>query len=79
VVDAEVIDITADAVENEKQGLVYKMRLRMKDPSLWVNGQWVDLLPGMIVSAEVKTGHRRMIEFFLAPLLRSKSESLGER
>ncbi len=33
----------------------------------------------MTVTAEVKTGQRRVIEFFLSPLLRYKQESLGER
>ena len=35
--------------------------------------------PGMAVTAEVKTGERRIIEFFLAPLLRYKDESIRER
>jgi len=33
----------------------------------------------MAVTAEVKTGTRRIIEFFLAPLLRHGNESLRER
>jgi len=36
-------------------------------------------MPGMAVTAEVKTGTRRIIEFFLAPLLRYKEESIRER
>jgi hemolysin D len=79
IIDAEVINITADAVADEQKGLVYKMRLRMKSSQLYVNNQWVDLLPGMLVSAEVKTGHRRLIEFVMAPLLRYKQESGRER
>ncbi len=79
VVDAQVIDITADAIQTEQQGLVYKMRLRMDKTQLWVDKRWVDLLPGMAVSAEVKTGKRRLIEFFMAPLLRYKDESVRER
>lgn len=79
VIDAQVIAITADAIETEQQGLVYKMRLRMDQTQLWVDKRWVDLLPGMAVSAEVKTGKRRLIEFFMAPLLRYKDESVRER
>jgi len=89
IIDAEVVGISADAVDSERgaidsttgkpQGLVYKMRLRMNSSQLFVNDQWVDLLPGMLVSAEVKTGHRRLIEFVMAPLLRYKQESARER
>ncbi len=44
-----------------------------------VNGESVSLVPSMTVTAKVKTGERRIIEFFLAPLLRAKSESIRER
>jgi hemolysin D len=33
----------------------------------------------MTVTEEVKTGQRRVIEFFLSPLLWYKQERLGER
>lgn len=79
IIDAEVVGITADAIDDEKKGLVYKMRLKMKSKQLFVNGQWIDLLPGMSVSAEVKTGKRRIIEYVTAPLLRYKEESVRER
>jgi hemolysin D len=39
----------------------------------------VNLWPGMAVTAEIKTGQRRIIEFLLSPLLRYKQESLRER
>jgi hemolysin D len=55
------------------------MQLRMLKNSIWVNGKEVRLQPGMAVTAEVKTGERRIIEFFLAPLLRARSESIRER
>jgi hemolysin D len=49
------------------------------ESALQVGGKLVNLAPGMTVTAEVKTGQRRVIEFFLSPLLRYKQESLGER
>ncbi|MEQ5837729.1 HlyD family type I secretion periplasmic adaptor subunit [Marinobacter sp. NFXS9] len=79
VVDAKLADISSDAIQDEKLGLVYKARLVLAKPALWVNERLVDLTPGMTVTTEVKTGQRRVIEFFLAPLLRYKQESLGER
>ena len=49
------------------------------EEGLQVGDKWVRLSPGMAVSVEVKTGKRRLIEYFLSPLLRYKQESLGER
>jgi hemolysin D len=47
--------------------------------SIRVNGKDVPLMPGMAVTAEIKTGERRIIEFFLAPLLKARKESIRER
>ncbi len=44
-----------------------------------VEGKLVKLSPGMAVSVEIKTGQRKLIEFFLAPLLKYKDESILER
>ncbi|MBU2870401.1 HlyD family type I secretion periplasmic adaptor subunit [Colwellia sp. E2M01] len=78
-IDAEVIDVTADAIADENKGLVYKLRLKMKQKSMTINGREVDLLPGMSVMAEVKTSKRKLIEFVLSPLMRKVDESVGER
>ncbi|AMX03495.1 putative HlyD family type I secretion protein [Microbulbifer thermotolerans] len=79
VIDAELINLSDDAVQDEKLGLIYKARLRLKQDGLSVEDKYVRLSPGMSVTAEVKTGQRRIIEFFLSPLLRYKKDSLKER
>ncbi len=71
--------VTADAIVDDVKGLVYKLRLKMKQNSMNINGRDVDLLPGMSVTAEVNTGKRKLIEFVLSPLLRKANESMGER
>jgi hemolysin D len=35
--------------------------------------------PGMAVTVEIKTGTRRVIEYFLSPFLQYRDESLRER
>lgn len=79
VIDAEIINVSDDATVDEQRGLIYRMQLRMAKNTIWVDGKEVRLQPGMAVTAEVQTGKRRIIEFFLAPLLRAKSESIRER
>lgn len=76
---AQVLDISDDAVQDEQTGWVFKMRLSLEQDSLEVQGRQVRLSPGMSVVTEVKTGRRRLIEFFLSPLLRYRQESLRER
>lgn len=79
VIDGRVIDISNDAMADENKGLVYKLRVAMSGSSIPVNGEQATLSPGMTVTVESKTGTRKMIEYFLSPLLRYKDESVRER
>ena len=74
-----VVDLSDDAVADNREGLVYKMRVAMESARVNVNGKQVRLSPGMSVTVESKTGTRRLIEFFLSPLLRYANESTRER
>ena len=44
-----------------------------------VDGKQIRLTPGMNLTAEIKTGRRRVIEYLLSPIQRAGSESLRER
>ena len=74
-----VMQVSGDAIQDEKRGLVYAARVKLARTTLNVDGRTVNLSPGMAVTAEIKTGKRRVIEYFLAPLLRYGDESLRER
>jgi hemolysin D len=71
--------VSNDAIQDEKRGLVYAARIQLARNSLDVDGKTVNLSPGMAVTVEVKTGKRRVIEFFMGPLMQYQSESLRER
>jgi hemolysin D len=77
--DGEIIDLSDDAVTDEDKGLVYKARVSLKQTTMQVEDKQVKLGPGMSASVEIKTGKRRVIEFFMAPLLKYKDESIRER
>ena len=64
-----------DAAGDEKPGLIYRTRLLLVKNRLRVNGRETPLLPGLAVTAEIATD-RRLIELFLASLLRMKDASL---
>lgn len=77
--DGRVVTVSSDAVQDEKRGLIYQTRVSLARSTLNVDGKRVNLSPGMAVTVEVKTGERRVLEYFLAPLLQHASESLRER
>lgn len=74
-----VKQIWRDAVPDDKQGLVYKTEIALKETRILVGSKWVPLAPGMSVQAEIKTGDRSIISFFLSPFLRYRDEALCER
>ena len=49
--------------------LVYKVKLKPKRFNIWVRDKDVPLSPGMAVTAEIKTGERRVIGFSSHPSL----------
>ncbi|MCB1843103.1 MAG: HlyD family type I secretion periplasmic adaptor subunit [Halioglobus sp.] len=79
LISAKVIDISDDAIQNNDGSWVFQMRLALEQDSLLVDGEHLRLSPGMAIAAEITTGKRRLIEFFLSPLLRYRQESLRER
>jgi hemolysin D len=78
-IPAAVTFVSRDAMADEKLGLVYQMRVRLSRSTMVVGNKRVNLAPGMAVTVEVKTGTRRVIEYFLNPFLQYRDESLRER
>ena len=78
-IDGEVLNLSKDAVPLEDVGYVYAARVSMAKSDMYVGNKLVNLTPGMNVSVEVKTGKRRVIEFFMSPLLRGINETARER
>lgn len=78
-IQAEVSFVSSDAVNDEHRGLVFPVRLRLARSEIQVDERMVNLSAGMAVTAEIKTGQRRIIEYFLSPLMVTLDESLAER
>ena len=71
--------MSPDAVQDEKRGAVFNVTLTLDRPVMDVDGKPVRLSPGMNLTAEIKTGQRRVIEYLLSPVQRAGNESLRER
>jgi hemolysin D len=78
-VHATVTQLSADAVNDEKRGAIFPATLKLQQTHLNVDGKRITLAPGMNLSAEIKTGKRRVIDYLLSPVQRAGNESLKER
>jgi hemolysin D len=83
--------IAADAVTDERRGLVFPVRKREESQTLRRSrtgqsgeksgnaGQARALTPGMAASVEIATGDRRIIDFVLSPIAKATSKAGRER
>jgi hemolysin D len=74
-----VQSLSQDAVQDEKLGLVFAVRVALIGRDLPAGARRIAVAPGMGVSVEITTGRRRLIEYLLDPVLRRAQESARER
>lgn len=75
----KVRHIADDAIEDEKLGPVYEIAITPSDTTLKGEGKTLSIHPGMSVTAELKVGKRRVIEFFIYPMIKYLDEGLSVR
>ena len=79
-IPARITVLGNDAVTDEKTGQsTYPALLTLEHRYIRVEGKNVPVSPGMNVTAEIKTGERRIIEYLLSPIVKAGQESLRER
>jgi hemolysin D len=79
VVEGQLTFLSRDAIQDENQGLVFPARVELSQFAINVDGRAQALSAGLAVTAEIKTGRRRIIEFLLSPLQRRIEEAGRER
>lgn len=79
VLDGKVNRISANAIMDEKLGLIYEVFIEPQQTYLMVEEEKRYLLPGMSATSELKVGERRIIEFFIYPLMQYYDEGISVR
>ena len=74
--EAEVIQIGADSVIDEKGNAFFHVRVRTHKPSL---GAHLPIIPGMVAQVDILTGKKTVLSYLLKPVLRAKANALTER
>lgn len=71
--------ISYDAIEHQHLGLVYAATIALDNDTLIIEGKPVRLSAGMNITAEIKTGKRRVLDYLLSPLQTKIDESMKQR
>jgi adhesin transport system membrane fusion protein len=73
---ADVINIGADSVLDEKGNAFFHVRVRTHKPSL---GPGLPIIPGMVAQVDILTGKKTVLSYLLKPVLRARANALTER
>ncbi|HIB17291.1 MAG TPA: HlyD family type I secretion periplasmic adaptor subunit [Candidatus Lambdaproteobacteria bacterium] len=76
-----LIYISDDTVEESLQGesgAYYRGRVNVEDSEIMGLPEEFDLTPGMLATADLKVGKRRLITYFTNPILKSLSSAMRE-
>jgi adhesin transport system membrane fusion protein len=73
---ADVVNISADSVVDEKGNANYLVRVRTRKASLGPN---LPIIPGMVAQVDILTGKKTVLAYLLKPVLRAKANALSER
>lgn len=74
-----VVSVSRDAVGDPKLGPTYVTRIVLDRPSLNVDGAATPLMPGLSVTADIRTGTRSIMSYLLSPLSASIAQAGRER
>ncbi len=75
----KLVSVCHDAVQDELLGPVFPARVKLERVALNVDNIRVRLNAGMSLSAEIKTGKRRVIDYLPSCFQQHTTESLRER
>ena len=79
IIDGEVTLVSPNSVEDEHLGPVFEVYIAPKNTTLLVEGKEQTIKYGMTTTNEIKIGKRRIIEFFIYPLIKYMDESIKVR
>ena len=75
----EVKSISQNSIEDEDLGPVYEIYITPDENSMLIDGKKQKISAGMTLNAEIKIGKRRIIEFFIYPLIKYMDEGVNVR
>ena len=79
MLEGEVKTVSKNSIQDEKLGPVYEVYITPLTHTLKVEGKDEPIRTGMSLSAEINVGKRRIIEFFIYPLIKYLDEGMSVR
>ncbi len=79
ILNGVVTVVSPNSVEDERLGPIFEVYIEPQNTTLMVEGKEQSIKFGMSTTNEIKIGKRRIIEFFIYPLIKYMDESIKVR
>lgn len=79
MIEGTVKTVSKNSIEDERLGPVYETYITPLTHSLKVDGKDEPIRTGMSLTSEINVGKRRIIEFFIYPLIKYLDEGMSVR
>ncbi|MBI1300225.1 MAG: HlyD family type I secretion periplasmic adaptor subunit [Alphaproteobacteria bacterium] len=77
--EGELLDISADTIEDEQDNVFYRVRLRTFETELKRKGEVLPIIPGMVASVDILTGKKTVMQYLLKPFIKTMDNAMNER
>ncbi len=74
-----IVNISPDAVTDEKGDSFYLVRVLTTENSLKRKGEVLPIIPGMVATVDILTGQKTVMEYLLKPFVKTIKSSMNER
>lgn len=74
-----VVSVSPDAVDDEKLGTVYIVRIALARTTVDRGDRVTALVPGMTATADIVTGNRSYLSYLTSPIEEARGSALKER
>lgn len=79
MINGIVKKISKDSVEDQRLGPIYDVYITPLNKTLMVEGKETPITTGMSLTAEIKVNKRRIIEFFIYPMIKYWNQAISVR
>ena len=79
IIDGIVSKVSKDSLDDPQKGPIYDVYITPLNKTLMVEGKPKAISTGMSLTAEIKVGKRRIIEFFIYPMIKYWNQAITIR
>ncbi|MCB9983570.1 MAG: HlyD family type I secretion periplasmic adaptor subunit [Rhodospirillales bacterium] len=77
--DGELVDISADTIEDQEGNSFYRVKLRTDKTELVRKGEVLPITVGMVASVDILTGKKTVMQYLLKPFIKTLDNAMNER